>query len=116
MGQRYLYLEKSTSVKELKLNEKSVQGINIWGNDIYISTLSGYSVYNIAGNQLLRKETQYIGAGVSSVIKFGDKYYAGSYGSHIWEQAGKYQNRYEGSTLSMTVSEKLLPFQIVLQR
>lgn len=59
---------------------------------------------------MLRKETQYIGAGVSSVIKFGDKYYAGSYGSHIWEQAGKYQNRYEGSTLSMTVSEKLLPF------
>ncbi len=103
-------MQNLTNVQQFILPEKNVQGVNVWGNDIYISTLTGYSVYNIVGNQLLRKETQYIGAGVSSVIKFGDKYYAGSYGSHIWEQAGKYQNRYEGSTLSMTVSEKLLPF------
>ncbi|MBP6025650.1 sensor histidine kinase [Ferruginibacter sp.] len=102
-------LNNLTTVQEFKLPEKSVQGINVFGNDIYISTLSGYSVYNIVGNQLQKNESQYIGAGVSSVIKFGDKYYAGSYGSHIWEQAGKNQNRYEGSALTMAVSEKLLP-------
>ncbi len=103
-------LENLTNVQEFILPEKNVQAVNVWGNDIYISTLSGYSVYNIVGSQLLRKETQYIGAGVSSVIKFGEKFYAGSYGSHIWEQDGKYQNRYEGSPLTMAVCEKLLSF------
>ncbi len=67
------------------LPDKGVQGINILDNDIYISSIYGFSVYAFRGNTLVKKDEQKIGAGISSVIKVRDRYYAGSYGSNIYE-------------------------------
>ncbi|MFN8250829.1 MAG: two-component regulator propeller domain-containing protein [Ferruginibacter sp.] len=92
--------------KSFPIKESSVQAADVWGNDIFISSLTGFSIYQISGNNLIKKKEIKRGAGICNVIQSGEKYFAGSYGNHVVEYNNNKSNTYELSN-SPLVSERL---------
>lgn len=88
----------------MPIPEKSVQSVDIWGKDIWISSLSGMTLYNENNSSLLKKTTIPVGAGISSVIQTGGKIYAGSYGTHVLEVKG---NKFIEDATTPYVSERI---------
>lgn len=88
------------------LPDKSVQSLNIWDNELYVSSLSGLSVYSESGNTLLRKRNLPLGAGISNVIRSGGRYWAGTYGTRVMEMRG---DQFIADSSTPYVSEKIVP-------
>lgn len=88
------------------LQDKSVQSVDIWDNDIYVSSLSGLTVYAESGNTLVQKKKLPLGAGFSNVIQSGNRYLAGTYGTHVMELRG---NQVIPDSTTPFVSERIIP-------
>ncbi|MFZ4059017.1 MAG: two-component regulator propeller domain-containing protein [Ferruginibacter sp.] len=71
------------TVSVYPINDKNVQSIQVFDNEIIITSLAGFSIYTIRNNILITKHTIKNGAGISGVLKSGSKYIAGTYGVHI---------------------------------
>lgn len=84
--------------------EQNVQAINVWDNEFYVSHLGGFSRYRITDGRFTRQQLYSIGAGISNVVKAGDRYFAGSFGNHVLEIKN---NRLVADTASRHVSERL---------
>ena len=90
VSEKHLYIINillDTLLHKFNLPDKQIMNINIIGGQIYISSLFGYSVYKISGNQLIRKEFVELGAGISAVLNVNHKLITSSYGSGIIEAA-----------------------------
>lgn len=101
-------INRPETVSSYPLNDKGIQNINVLDNDIFISSIYGFSVYTIQGNRLVKKDEQKIGAGISSVIRVNGMYHAGSYGSHVWKYDPVTKGRKEDLNTPW-VSERLKP-------
>lgn len=97
---------KSMVVDEFALLDKNIQSIDAWGSNIYISSLTGFAVYTIEHNKLIKKDTIIRYAGISNVVVTGGRLFAGSYGTHLIEYKGK---TVEEDSASLEVSEKIQP-------
>lgn len=98
------------SVSTYPINDKDVQHIQVYGNEIIISTLGGFSIYKIQNNQLISQHRIKNGAGISTVIKRGTQYITGTYGTHITT----YRNLFEKGQidkLTPAINEGLIPIQ-----
>jgi signal transduction histidine kinase len=102
-------LADPTAVAKYYHTEKNIGAINIAEDDIVISTLSGFSVYTISNNALVKKKQENISSGVSSVMKQNNHFYVGTYGigTYVYDVDLK---RYERDLLTPPVAEKLIPF------
>ena len=102
------YNGEDGSVRSFALPEKNIQSVDVVGPDIYVSTMTGYGVYRVAGERLARKNNLIRFAGISNVIKSGDRIFAGTYGNHVLE-IGNGKVREDSN--SFFVSEKVQPFR-----
>ena len=96
------------NIKKYTHHEKNIQRIACLDNDIVISSMNGFNVYNIINNQLIKKTGYKNSAGISSVIKQGNMVYAGTYGSNVSVMTAAYQF-IKGDVKTPPVSEKLIP-------
>lgn len=108
MGNELLQFDiaKPNALVDFTLADKNIQGVDVWGDDVFISSLYGFSVYSVKGNRLLKKDVQSIGAGISSVVQVKNQFYAGSFGTGVW----LYDNRQQQVTerpQTFRVSEKV---------
>lgn len=87
------------------LTERNIQSVNVWGDNIYVSTLTGFTKYQIRNNQLIKKDTFTLYAGISSVVEKEGRLFAGSYGNYLLEYRGK---KCFSDTASLNVNEKIL--------
>ena len=67
------------------LPEKQIMHVNVIDGKIYVSSLFGFSVYEIKRNKLIKKEFVAFGTGISTVIKVNNSLITSSYGSGIIE-------------------------------
>lgn len=93
-------------VQSFPISLQNVQGVNVWDNTIYLSSLTGFSINSIKGNNLIKNEFVKFGAGISNVIKSNNRIYAGSFGGNVIQ--------YENNNIvidsgSNQISEKILP-------
>jgi signal transduction histidine kinase len=95
------------NIKKYTHHEKNIQRIACLNNDIVISSMNGFSVYNIINNQLIKKTGYKNSAGISSVIKQGNMVYAGTYGSNVSVMNAAYRF-IKGDVKTPAVSEKLI--------
>lgn len=63
--------------------EKNVQDVNVWDKQVYVSHLAGFTKYSANGNMLALQQTYPWGAGISNVVKAGDRLFAGSFGNGV---------------------------------
>lgn len=96
------------NIKKYTHQEKNIQRIACLDNDIVISSMNGFSVYNIINNQLIKKTGHKNSAGISSVIKQGNMVYAGTYGTNVSVMNAAYRF-IKGDVKTPAVSEKLIP-------
>lgn len=85
---------------------QNIQGLNVWDNKIYLSSLNGFSINHIMGNILLKKELVKIGAGISNMVKIGNQIYAGSFGAGVMKYV---KGKLVIDSGSNQISERLLP-------
>ena len=65
------------------LPEKQIMHVNVIDGKIYVSSLFGFSIYEIKRDQLVKKEFVAFGTGISSVIKVNNSFITSSFGSGI---------------------------------
>ncbi|MBP6430852.1 MAG: hypothetical protein KA319_03715 [Ferruginibacter sp.] len=101
-------LGTSQLAQTFEIPDKNVQAINIWDDNFYVSTLSGFSVYKKNGISLVKKNVNEHSSGISSVIKMGDSLWVGTYGNHALNyRVLNLPNRFD--TTVFAVTEKLIP-------
>lgn len=76
-------LSGKSALKTFVHEEREVMNVQLFDNRIYISSLYGVGVYEIRGEQLLKKEMIPVGAGVSSVLPVSNTLLLSTYGSGI---------------------------------
>ena len=93
------------TVQNFPISLQNVQGVNVWDNTIYLSSLTGFSINSIKGNNLVKNEFVKFGAGISNVVKTNNRIYAGSFGGNVIQYAN---NKTAIDSGSNQISEKLL--------
>lgn len=99
------YNTTSGTVNTFQLSERNIQAVDVWGDNIYVSTLTGFSKYQIKKNQLTKKDAFIKYAGISNVVEREGRIFAGTYGNHVLEYKGKISIE---DTASLPVCEKIL--------
>lgn len=80
---KLITLSGKPDLKTFAHEEKEVMNIQVFDGRIYISSLYGVGVYELKGEQLLKKEMIPVGAGVSSVLPVGNTLLLSTYGNGI---------------------------------
>jgi signal transduction histidine kinase len=86
--------------------DRNIQGVDVWGNSIFITSLYGFSVYAVTGSSLVKKDEKKIGAGISTVIRVKNNFYAGSFGNGVWAYDSAKRTVMD-DTITLRVAEKL---------
>lgn len=84
---KLITLSGKENLKSFVHEEKEVMNIQVFDGRIYISSLHGIGVYELNGEQLIKKEMIPVGAGVSSVLPMNNTLLFSTYGNGIQDLA-----------------------------
>lgn len=90
------------------VSERNIQSADVWGENIYVSTLTGFTKYQFNYNRLIKKDVIVRYAGISNVVEKEGRLFAGSYGNHLLEYKGQVCKE---DTSALNVCERILPFK-----
>lgn len=96
------------TAEEFTISDKNIQSVDVWGDKIYISTMTGFSVYAIKNTYLVKENTVIKYAGISNVVKSNGRLFVGSYGNNIMEYKS---TTLKDDTTTIAISEKVQPIK-----
>lgn len=99
---KYDYSTQHTEI--FPISEKQVQNVDIYDGKIYISSLAGFSEYEIVHSSLEKKREFFVGSGICNVIKKDSLLIAGTFGKNVMKLFGNVLVSDESTPM---VSEKI---------